>query len=84
MSDLTSLQNIGKELARKLNAIGITTAEELIEIGSSDAFIRLKSRFPEVCLVHLYALEGAVSDTKYNQLSETVKQKLKTISDSFK
>ena len=84
MANLTSLQNIGKELERKLNAVGIMTAEELKSTGSEEAFIRLKAIYPEVCLVHLYALEGAVTDTEYNQLDEDVKRSLKTISDRFK
>ena len=84
MAALTSLLNIGKELERKLNTIGITTSEELKANGSEDAFIKLKQTYPEVCLVHLYALEGAVTGTKYNQLHEDIKQKLKTISDRCK
>ena len=84
MADLTSLRNIGKELEKKLKAVDITTAEELKSIGSEEAFIRVKLHYPEVCLVHLYALEGAVSDTDYNQLSDDVKQRLKAISDNFK
>jgi len=84
MSDLSSLRNIGKELERKLKAADITTADELKKVGSEEAFVRLKLRDPQVCLVHLYALEGAISDTEYNQLSEDVKQRLKGISDRMK
>jgi len=84
MSDLTSMLNIGKELERKLKLAGIESADELREIGSREAFIKLKLRDPQVCLVHLYALEGAVSDTLYNQLSEDVKQNLKSFSDALK
>jgi len=84
MSKLTSLRNIGKELEKKLKAVDIKTAEELKKVGSEEAFIRLKLRDPQVCLVHLYALEGAISDTEYNQLQEDVKQSLKGISDRFK
>ena len=84
MAELTSLQNIGKELARKLKLAEITTAEELKKVGSKEAFLKLKLRDPQVCLVHLYALEGAVSDREYNQLPENVKQDLKAFSDSLK
>jgi len=84
MSELTSLRNIGKELEKKLKAVDITTAEELKKIGSEEAFIKLKLRDPQVCLVHLYALEGAISDTEYNQLQEDVKQRLKAVSDSVR
>lgn len=84
MAELTSLRNIGKELDKKLKAVDITTAEELREVGSEEAFVRIKLRDPQVCLVHLMALEGAVSDREYNQLDEDVKQRLKGISDRFK
>ena len=81
MTELSSLKNIGKEIERKLKTIGINTAEELKEIGSKDAWFRLKLKYPEICLVHLYTLEGAISDTKYNQLSENVKRDLKAFTD---
>ncbi len=59
MPELTSMKNIGKELAKKLTAVGIDSPEQLTALGSKEAFIRLKEAFPQVCLVHLYALEGA-------------------------
>ena len=83
MTELTSLRNIGKELEKKLKFVGITTAEELIKAGSDGAFIRIKSQYPNVCLVHLYALEGAISDTEYNQLPDDVKRRLKAFCDSL-
>ena len=84
MTELTSLRNIGKELEKKLKAVDISTAEELKSIGSKEAFVRLKLRDPYICLVHLYALEGAISDIDFNQLPEETKQDLKKHSDSFK
>ena len=84
MSELTSMLNIGKELERKLKIAGIDSADELREIGSRGAFVKLKLRDPYVCLVHLYALEGAVSGIQYNQLPEDVKQSLKSFSDNLK
>ena len=84
MAELTSLRNIGKELEKKLKSIDITTAEELKKVGSEDAFFRLKLQYPNVCLIHLYTLEGAISDIKYNQLQDDVKQRLKDFSDHLK
>ena len=37
-----------------------------------------------VCLVHLYTLEGAIHDTEYNRLSENTKKELKEFSDFLK
>ncbi|MCL1797297.1 MAG: TfoX/Sxy family protein [Eggerthellaceae bacterium] len=84
MTELRSLRNIGKELESKLKSVDIKTAEELKEIGSEEAFFRLKLKHPSVCLVHLYTLEGAITDVEYNQLSEEAKQRLKKHSDSLK
>lgn len=84
MTELTSMRNIGKELERKLKIIGIKSAEELKQFGSKEAFFRLKQRFPEVCLVHLYTLEGAITNTNFNELSEETKKELKEFSDEWK
>ena len=84
MTRLTSMENIGREIEKKLEAVEIYTAEELVKIGSRKAFLMLKLHYPNVCLVHLYVLEGAVLDIPYNQLSEETKQDLKKYSDSLK
>lgn len=63
MAELTSMMNIGSEMKKKLFSVGISTAEELIFTGSKEAFSRLKKAYPNVCLVHLYTLEGAITNT---------------------
>lgn len=84
MADLTSMMNIGKEMARKLTSIGIDSSEKLIETGSKQAFLQLKEKYPQVCLVHLYALEGAIHNMEFNSLSEDKKKELKEFSDFLK
>ncbi len=84
MSELTSMRNIGKEMARKLTSVGIESSEKLIEAGAKDAFFRLKQKYPNVCLVHLYTLEGAIHDIEFNSLSEDTKKELKEFSDFLK
>ena len=83
MTQLASMRNIGKEMERKLKAIGIGSAEELIQTGSKEAFLRLKVRFPNVCLVHLYTLQGAIDGIEYNRLTDAVKRDLKRFSDGL-
>jgi len=80
MADLISLKNIGRNIERRLKAVDISTAEELKRVGSKEAFIRLKSHDPNVCVTYLYTLEGAVSDIEYNNLPEDVKKDLKDFS----
>ena len=69
---------------KKLTAVGIDSAEKLSETGSRQAFLKLKAAYPQVCLVHLYALEGAILNTEFNCLSETTKKELKEFSDFLK
>lgn len=76
--------NIGKEMSQKLTSVRIDTPEKLAELGAEQAFFQLKLRYPQVCLVHLYALEGAITGTPYNALPETRKRELKTFSDGLK
>lgn len=84
MDGLTSMMNIGKEMATKLDSVGIGSPEELIRIGSEQAFLKLKEAYPQVCLVHLYALEGAMCNTEFNSLPESRKKELKEFSDFLK
>ncbi|MCI8743989.1 MAG: hypothetical protein HFG63_15465 [Lachnospiraceae bacterium] len=84
MAELTSMMNIGKEMAKKLDSVGIGSAEELVRQGAEQAFLKLKERYPNVCLVHLYALEGAVRNVEFNSLLEGRKKELKAFSDFLK
>lgn len=83
MTELTTMKNIGKEIERKLKSVGICTAEDLMKLGSKEAFFRLKIEYSNVCLVHLYTLQGAIDDIDYNKLTEKTKQDLKNFSDSL-
>ena len=84
MAELISMMNIGREMAKKLDSVGIGSAEELVRSGAERAFLKLKERYPNVCLVHLYALEGAVRGVEFNCLSEGRKRELKEFSDFLK
>lgn len=84
MSELTDMMNIGKEMAKKLTAVGIDSSEKLIQKGSKQAFLQLKQEYPNVCLVHLYTLEGAITNTEFHCLSEEKKKELKEFSDFLK
>ena len=75
------MRNIGREMARKLATVGIDSPEKLSAIGAKQAFFQLKAVYPQVCLVHLYALEGAIEQIEFNQLSKEKKKELKEFSD---
>lgn len=84
MANLSTLPNIGAELERKLKVVGVETAEDLRSLGSCATFLKLKGTYPNVCLVHLQALQGAIDNLPLDQLSESTKQDLKEFSDSLK
>ena len=84
MSDLRSMPNIGKEMAQKLSSVGIDSAEKLTAAGAKQAFSKLKAEYPGICLVHLYALEGAIENVMFNCLTEETKRELKEFSDCLK
>lgn len=77
MAEITSL-GLGKTMEQKLHAVGIYTAEELIEIGSEEAVFRLKMKYPSTCVVILYHLQAAIEKKEINQLSADTKEELKT------
>lgn len=84
MTSLSALPNIGGELEKKLKVIGVETAEDLKSLGSKAAFLKLKDIYPNVCLVHLQALRGAIDGLPLDQLPEATKQDLKAFSDNLK
>jgi len=77
MSTLQRLPNIGKVAEALLLASGISTPEELISLGSKEAFLRIRLQDPTACLHMLYGLEGAVEGIPDTQLCEETKQELK-------
>ena len=84
MTKLTSMKNIGQELERKLMAVGINSPQKLAELGAKQAFSQLKMLYPQVCLVYLYALEGALLNIDFNSLPDDKKQELKAFSGALK
>lgn len=82
--ELTAMRNIGAEMKKKLNTIGVNSAEDLTGMGGKEAFLRLKAAYPEVCLVHLYTLQGAIDNLDFSMLSQDIKTELKAFIDSLK
>ena len=78
MTPLTESPNIGSTLADLLKEIGITHLEQLAEVGSTEAIMQLASiDRNRVCLLMLYALEGAVQGIRWHGLSQIRKDELK-------
>ena len=84
MQTLLSMKNIGKTMAKKLQSVGLDSAESLCKMGAEEAFVRLKEKYPSMCAVFLYTLEGAITNTEHHKLPDSRRQELKAFSDSLK
>lgn len=76
MAAVTSL-GLGKIMEKKLHSVGIHSAEELTELGSKQAAFRLKTQYPNTCVVILYHLEAAIRGVGIKQLDAPCKAELK-------
>ena len=77
MGSLSKLPNIGTELERQLNDVGITTEDELKAVGSREAWLRILARDPLACIMRLSALEGAIQGIRWHYLDSDTKESLK-------
>ena len=76
IKELTQLPNIGKVVAEKLIQVGINTPEELVSVGTEQAFIRLQTIDETACLSMLQAIEGAIQGIRWHNLSKERKTEL--------
>ncbi|MDD3413869.1 MAG: TfoX/Sxy family protein [Lachnospiraceae bacterium] len=77
MKKLSDLPNIGTEVERQLNEVGITTIEELESIGAEQAWLKIQEIDESACIHRLLALEGAIQGVKKTLLPEERKMELK-------
>ena len=77
MGKLAVLPNIGVRLEEQLNVAGIDTPESLRELGSREAWLKLKHMDPSVNSTRLYALEGALRGVRWHLLDDKTKDELK-------
>lgn len=75
-NDLTSLKNIGNTSALWLTSVGINSREQLETIGPVEAYLRIHQRGIKTSKVLLYALQGALQDTHWNDIDEALKKSL--------
>jgi len=77
MGELSKLPNIGAEIERQLNAIGIDTPEQLAKAGSRRAWLSIKAIDDSACYNRLCGLEGAIRGIRWHNLPDDVKKDLK-------
>jgi len=73
--DLIKLKNLGEKSADMLIDIGITSPQQIEDLGAVEVYRRLQEHY-KVSRVMLWALQGALMDLPYNQLPDDVKQSL--------
>ena len=76
--ELTDLPNIGVTVAEKLKAVGVTTPEQLRELGSVEAVLRIKAESAEdaPCRSMLSGLEGAIRGVRWHTIDKTERDEL--------
>ena len=75
-SELLQLKNLGMASVNILHAVGINTFSELRKVGAVEAYRRIKARDINVSKVMLYALQGALLNVHWNDLSPDLKLQL--------
>ena len=81
MGELSNLPNIGTVIEKQLNTVGITTEEELKQIGSKGAWLKIKAMDDSACIHRLYSLQGAIEGIRKVKLSKEMKTELKAFYD---
>lgn len=82
--ELTDLPNIGPKLADNLRRVGVGSAEQLRELGTREAFLRIRAQVdPAACFHQLTALAGAEAGVPKKALSQEEKRALRAFFDSL-
>jgi len=77
MGELSKQPNIGAVVEGQLNEVGITTFEQLKEIGSKQAWLKIRAIDSSACINRLLGLEGAIWGVRKTQLPEEIKEELR-------
>lgn len=68
-SSLAGLANLGPKSAQFLHHAGITSQEQLEQLGSVKAYLMVKQVEPSASLNLLWALEGAISGLHWREVA---------------
>lgn len=74
--ELARLRNLGRVSAGWLVEVGITSYDDLARLGAVETYLRVAER-RRVSLNLLYALEGAVQDVLWTDLSPEERARLR-------
>lgn len=72
-----TLPNLGPASTRWLEAVGICTLEDLRKVGVVNAYNLVRAQGYNATLNLVWALQGALTNTPWNALPESIKDELK-------
>lgn len=75
------LRNIGPKSAAWLRQVGLRTREDLTAVGTVEAFMRVKRAGFKPTLNLLYAIEGALQDCHWQEISDQRRSELIVAAD---
>ncbi|MDH3325025.1 MAG: TfoX/Sxy family protein [Candidatus Peregrinibacteria bacterium] len=89
--DFKSLINIGDAIASDLNKAGVKDLKEMTKLGTEEIFFRhfqAQGGWKKgMCSCWLYVIEGAITNTKWNEIPSKRKKELceyvKKVRESF-
>ncbi|MGL4305386.1 MAG: TfoX/Sxy family DNA transformation protein [Mycobacteriaceae bacterium] len=72
---IDQMRNLGPASAAMLGTIGVYSAEDLDNLGSVEAYVRMKKFVTQgISLIMLWAMEAALLDMDWRLLPEEIKQ----------
>ena len=73
---ITELRNLGPRSSEWLRTAGITTIEQLREIGAAGAYSLVRSQQPKASLNLLWGLAAGLEDRDWRELTDAQKESL--------
>jgi DNA transformation protein len=77
LAALAALPNIGTVLAEKLYRAGITSYDDLADLGSVEAYLKIWNHEGAIGYNMLYALEGAIQGVRWHELPQEQRERVK-------
>lgn len=77
MGELQKLPNLGPVIEQQLANIGVYTKDDLVNIGSLEAWLAIQRFDPSACYNRLLSLEAAIQGIPKRELSQTDRDWLK-------
>jgi len=79
MGQLEDVKNLGPKSSEWLRLVGIHSLRDLEDVGSVEAFLRIRSAGLNASLNLLWALEAGLQGIHWTDLSEASKRELKRL-----